>query len=154
LGHSQIHFPFLKKKKKNCPVPFWTALCSSSPLQMQRQGRRRFLKYFLPALSLHPTCPKIPHDPYPYPHLHNHTLQLPHHHALHVDRVWWTSSPAAYKYRGENRTRGERDDFFEKERNELGGQNFGEGGKKTTAFRGEKKKKPKESRTEEGGFRV
>jgi len=105
LGSSKLHCFFsLKKKNRKLKQCRFERHCSLSPLQMQRQGRRRFLKYFLPALSLHPTCPKIPHDP--YPHLHNHTLQLPRHHALHLDRVWWTSPPAAYKYRGENRTMG------------------------------------------------
>jgi len=32
------------------------------------------------------------------------TGAIPRHHALHLDRVWSTSPPTAYKYRGENRT--------------------------------------------------
>jgi len=106
-------------------VPFWTAPCSFFSPANAETGEKEifenFSRYSSP-LSLHPTCPKIPHDP--YPHLHNHTLQLPRHHALHLDRVWWTSPPAAYKYRGENRKLG--GDFFEKEER-TGGQNFGEG---------------------------
>ena len=85
-------------------MPFWTALCSFfSPANAETGEKEIFEKFsrYSSPLSLHPTCPKIPHDP--YPHLHKHTLQLPRHHALHLDRVWWTSPPAAYKYRGENR---------------------------------------------------
>jgi len=79
---------------------------------MQRQGRRRFLKFvsrYSPSLSLQPTCPKNPHDPYP----HNHTLQAlwkkneTETHALHLNRVWQTSPPTAYKYRrGRTKKRG------------------------------------------------
>jgi len=87
-----------------------------------REGKKDFWNFsrYSSLLSLHPTCREIPHDP--YPHLHNHTLQLPRHHALHLDKVWWTSPPAAYKYRGENRTRGG-DDFLRK-RGTPGGAKF------------------------------
>jgi len=109
-------------------VPFWTARCSFfSPANAETGEKEIFEKNFRYSspLSLHPTCPKIPDDP--YPHLHNHTLQLPRQHALHLDRVWWTSPPAAYKYRGENKTERKGGRFFWEREERTGGQNFGEG---------------------------
>ena len=103
-------FLFKKKKKKK---KLHGAVLNGTvqlllPCKCRDRGEEDFWNFsrYSSLLSLHPTCPKIPHDP--YPHLHNHTLQLPRHHALHLDRVWWTSPPAAYKYRGENSTKGGR----------------------------------------------
>jgi len=63
LGSSQLHFLFLKKKTlKQC---CFERHCSPSSLRMQRQGRRRFLKFF-PTLSLHPTCPQNPDIAIPF----------------------------------------------------------------------------------------
>ena len=73
MGHSQIFFLFFKKneKKKTARCRFERHGAASSPLQMQRQGRRRFLKSFSrsPSPSLFPpTCPQnldTSHIPYP-----------------------------------------------------------------------------------------
>ena len=115
-------FSFSSKKKKKLHGAVLNGTVQLLlPCKYRDRGEEDFWNFsrYSSLVSLHPTCPKIPHDP--YPHLHNHTLQLPRHHALHLDRVWWTSPPAAYKYRGENRTRRRGVNFFEKERNEQRG---------------------------------
>ena len=56
LGHSQIFFSF-SSKKKTARWCFERHCAASSPLQMQRQGRRRFLKFFPAILPLSLSTP-------------------------------------------------------------------------------------------------
>jgi len=86
LGHSQIFFLFLKKKTARCR--FERHCTTFSPLQMQRQGRRRFLKSFSRSPSpflFPPTChqnPDTSHSPYPATINTTHALQITGHLAL------------------------------------------------------------------------
>jgi len=112
-------FPFLKKKKP-ARCRFERHCATSSPLQMQRQGRMRFLKTF-PAnfsFSLLPLAHKTRTQPIP-PTMTK-RRPCPAAAAQEPSRATmpctWTgygaSPPAAYKYRGEHRKQGEEDDFF------------------------------------------
>jgi len=154
LGHSQIffsssklHFFSLKKKPKQCR---FERHCSPSSLPMQRQGGRRFLKSFSrsPSPSLFPpTClQKLDTSHIPYPATINASHDRPpypvprHGQDSHLTRRHGSGkvplSSCGYKYReGRRQKRGEKKEkrkpggtifFFEKERNEPGGQNFGE----------------------------
>ena len=142
LGHPKSFFLFFKKNKKLHGAVLNGTVQLLLPCKCRDRGEEDFWNFsrYSSLLSLHPTCPKIPHDP--YPHLHNHTLQLPRHHALHLDRVWWTSPPAAYKYRGENRTRRRGGQFFwEREERTEGKGKILEKERRVDEQRGEDKKR-------------
>ena len=95
-------------KKKTARCRFERHRATSSSLCMQRQGRRRFLKMFIPLtfspFHLHKTLPKpIPslmkkqethtphHDEKKAMPCSGCTGAIPSHHALHLDRVWCLS---------------------------------------------------------------
>jgi len=95
-------------------VPFWTALFSFFPAHAEA-AKKKILNLLFPlniSFSTTSTYPRNPALPIPHHTLppwrrkrkampcSGYTGAIPHYHALHLDKVWWTSPPAAYKYRG------------------------------------------------------
>jgi len=96
-------FIFLFFKKKIAQYRFERYCAAYSPLRMQGQGRRRFLKCFIPAISLHPTCLKI-HITIPCKHFGRNMRQTKTHADIDpcpaLEQVWWPSFSTFYKYKG------------------------------------------------------
>ena len=97
-------------------MPFWTARCSFFSLANVEIGGKKIFEIFFP-LTLSFSLPRLDHSlTPPIPACPATTTKEEEGHALHLDKVWWTSPPTAYKNRGEKRKkRGNRERERDKE---------------------------------------